>query len=526
MKIIKRESKFFTMMVVESIMFTIATVILLAVTIVALFYIFFVYKADYLNTPFEDNQKAFQEARFDAINIEDQLGKGSAFYIFDNHEALVYSSKTGPTYPFTYKATLLMPEENYDQDRIISSLSNQDQEKVYQINYSSNDDINAAIPSLDYTVIVAIDGHVLYSSRADIMGQLTSNELMCLLAENEDFKFLRKEFTTKDQETYQVVFFNHIDRRDTMVSRLLVTAGYMLPAIIIVLFLMIGLFLYRLNRKVNKPLLLLENAIANFNIGHDNGQIVYKGPKEFQEICSKFNSMSTRLNESLKENQKILGDITHDLKTPITILQSFSGAIKDGLVSEEDQGEYLEIIHQKSIELGALISTFNEYTKLFREDYKMDLTKVEINEYLRNIMIKKYNEIEFLGFELDIDIDECQAYCHIDSFHFDRVLYNLMSNSMKYNEKGTKIYLKLTIKDTMISIQMGDNGVGIESHLRSKLFNAFTIGDEARSNPLNTGLGLSIVQKIVDLHGGSIHLMDQEESPWSVAFDIQLPRLA
>ncbi|MGG7060712.1 histidine kinase dimerization/phospho-acceptor domain-containing protein, partial [Clostridium tertium] len=124
-----------------------------------------------------------------------------------------------------------------------------------------------------------------------------------------------------------------------------------------------ALFVMWLNWKVKKPLEKLNKAMISLSEGGTYESIEYKGSHEFMQICENFNAMSQKLNKSKEENehlqsekQKMLADISHDLKTPITIIQGYAKALSDGIISKDDQEKYLKIIYEKSNNLTELIN--------------------------------------------------------------------------------------------------------------------------------------------------------------------------
>ena len=240
--------------------------------------------------------------------------------------------------------------------------------------------------------------------------------------------------------------------------------------------------------------------------------------------------MSIRLKESEKlriksenEKQKMLADISHDLKTPITVIQGYSKAIADGVVPREDEKKYLEAIKAKSENLSELINTFYEYSKLEHPEFSLSKETSDICEYFREYLALKYEELDLAGFLMEIDIpDESLNYC-FDRIQLKRVFENIISNSVKSNKKGTTIFASLSIVDSIIVIRLGDDGIGIPDSLRSNIFEPFVVGNESRTSGQGTGLGLSIAKLIVEAHEGKISLLDSDKVCGRTMFEITLP---
>lgn len=224
--------------------------------------------------------------------------------------------------------------------------------------------------------------------------------------------------------------------------------------------------------------------------------------------------------------QKMLADISHDLKTPITVIQGYSKAIVDGVVPTEDVDKYLGTIYQKSNRLSELINSFYDYSRLEHPQFQLSMEKGDLSEYVRGYVADKYEELELAGFELDVDIPEKEIFTEFDHVELIRVFENIISNSVKHNTPPVTLHVSMELLEgkRQVRIRMGDDGAGIPEHLRENLFDPFAVGDEARNSKHGTGLGLSVAKRIVEAHGGSIRLLDPQETSWAVMYEIVLPR--
>ena len=139
----------------------------------------------------------------------------------------------------------------------------------------------------------------------------------------------------------------------------------------------------------------------------------------------------------------MLADISHDLKTPITIIQGYAKAICDGVIKEENKQQYLQTIYHKSIVLNELINAFSEYSNLEHPDFRPVKTKVDICEYAREYLATKYNELVLGGFLIEVEIPEMIIWCQIDVQQMKRVFENLINNSVKHNKRGTMLFFSM-----------------------------------------------------------------------------------
>ncbi len=278
--------------------------------------------------------------------------------------------------------------------------------------------------------------------------------------------------------------------------------------------LLVLVFSWRLNKKIVSPLRKLSEGIKDIDFDKLGEPIGINAPKEIEYIKDAINDMTKRLvkekeiNYSIMENKKrMIRDISHDLKTPITTIQGYSRLlIDDDNIDEIKKKKYLGYIHDKAIRLNYLIESLFNYTKLDSGDFVLKRVKGDISQFLREFLVANHGDIESRGFELKVEIPDREIMMRFDRFEMDRALQNLIGNALKYNPKGTKIEVSLSEDEENITIVIGDDGVGMDEHIKEDIFKEFTRGDYARRTDGGSGLGLAITKKIIELHGGVIRL--------------------
>ena len=233
---------------------------------------------------------------------------------------------------------------------------------------------------------------------------------------------------------------------------------------------------------------------------------VVGGAYLFYRLTSK-----TWQKESLRqinERNMLYPCIAHDLKTPMTSVQGFATALKDGKVKPEEQAEIYEIIYNKSCYMNELLDTMFAFSKLNTDDYKLSLREVDLCALVRELVAFHYDEYEKMDMDLDIDIPEEAIICNVDEKEMKRAISNLLVNAYKHNEKGAHILVRVSAQGDMVRIIVADNGDVINKKVATTIFEPFAKGDEARSGGRGTGLGLAISNLVVEKHGGKLYIDD------------------
>ena len=177
----------------------------------------------------------------------------------------------------------------------------------------------------------------------------------------------------------------------------------------------------------------------------------------------------------------------------------------------EKQQEYLDAIQNKSVRIGNLINLLFEYVKLDSEGFALNGKTLDLCELLRENAAMLYAEMEENGMTLTADIPEETIPVWADELQLSRVVTNLLTNAMQHNPKGTRIGLFAYRELERIYVLVADSGILIPEEQAQHLFDPFTRGDKARVSDGRNGLGLSIVSKIVQMHGWDLKLVQQPQ---------------
>lgn len=290
--------------------------------------------------------------------------------------------------------------------------------------------------------------------------------------------------------------------------------------VIAIIFMVLALYgiYYKYIKKIREPLNQINLGIEKMSEGNLSVRLDFEGYKEIESIRDSFNYMVEEIKvandnkEKLEKSKRnMIRDIAHDIKTPITSIVGYSKALSDGTVKDVDEKNlYLNYIYNKTLRLDYLVNELFLFTKLDSIDYRLNIQEKDICEFLRGIVALNYGEIEEVEFNLEIDIQEEPIYYKFDIKELERAIGNIITNSLKYNDKGTTLFIGLSESENQIEIIIKDNGIGINEELKENVFEEFVRGDLARDSSGGSGLGLAITKKIIELHKGKIILNSKE----------------
>jgi signal transduction histidine kinase len=222
--------------------------------------------------------------------------------------------------------------------------------------------------------------------------------------------------------------------------------------------------------------------------------------------------------ERRKEEERrylMISNIVHDLKTPMTTVYGYAKALNDGVVPKGKEAEYHEAIMNKTNRMNEVIALLLDYVKLDSKGFTIKKARIDICELVRSCCALSFTDIEDAGDEIDVDIPERPIFINADKIQLSRVITNLITNAMRHNPEGTKIKVAVTSDSVStaddVRIFIADSGEEISSPLCDKIFDPFVTGDESRASGAGTGLGLALSNKICDMHGYTLKLVQMPE---------------
>lgn len=304
----------------------------------------------------------------------------------------------------------------------------------------------------------------------------------------------------------------------------IMTKDLFFTALVILIFtsVSVGLWIYR---SVATPLVKLRKATQNIKYGNLDFVLDVEGTDEFAELCRDFEEMRRRLKESAeeklvldKENKELISNISHDLKTPITAVKGYVEGIMDGVAdTPEKMDRYVRTIYNKTVEMDHLINELTFYSKIDTNRIPYTFSKLNVEDYFSDCAEEVGLELETRGIQLCYaNYVDSDVQVIADGEQIRRVIHNIISNAIKYMDrgKGMKGIIQIRVKDVgdFVQVEIEDNGKGIAAKDLPYIFDRFYRTDVSRNSAKGgSGIGLSIVRKILEDHGGKVWATSRED---------------
>ena len=319
--------------------------------------------------------------------------------------------------------------------------------------------------------------------------------------------------TATAEEIAQAVKMFAMEVRE-YISNLTVMICLIVPVIVICLV----LWIYH---SIVTPIHMLQVATQNIKNGNLDFEVEVHNKDEIGELCKDFEEMRIRLKDNAEEklrseqqSKELISNISHDLKTPITAIKGYVEGLIDGVAdTPEKQNKYLQTVYSKAIDMDHLINELSFYSKIDTNKIPYTFSRLNVVGYFEDCAedLSRELEDEHIGFSYQNYVDD-SVQMIADAEQIKRVINNIVGNSKKYSDKtDTKIHM--TIKDVgdFVQVEIEDNGKGIAAKDLPYIFDRFYRTDASRnSSKGGSGIGLSIVKKIMEDHGGKIWVTSKE----------------
>lgn len=268
-----------------------------------------------------------------------------------------------------------------------------------------------------------------------------------------------------------------------------------------------AMLVFILSRHIVKPIQDISHASRELARGNLDFRVKPTTNDEIGELAVSFNKMAEELKLQDGLRNTFIANVSHELRTPLASIQGFIQGILDGAIEDQDRDKYLEIVLGETKRMSTLISDFLNLAKIESGKFPMEFSEFDINELLRRCILMFEQQIEAKKLGVDIRIDEDATMVWADEDRISQVITNLVDNAVKFSDEGGSLEIWTEIMDNKVFVNIADTGEGIPEEDQASVFERFYKVDKShsRSKP-GTGIGLSIVKRIIAQHGEKIWL--------------------
>lgn len=294
---------------------------------------------------------------------------------------------------------------------------------------------------------------------------------------------------------------------------------YILAFLLVVSLLIAVLLTVLAGNRTMKPVKKFLNATKEIAAGNFQARIETRGPEEYNVLAHSFNDMARELGSIETMRDDFVSTISYEFKTPIVSIRGFAKLLKRDDLTRGQQQEYLDIIISESDRLTQLSGNVLLYSRLSSTDRLTGFSDFALDEQLRRAVLQMYEAAEEKQIDIRLDLEPCRITSSEEMLQ--QVWLNLLDNAVKFTPRGGCVDVQLSDMQDAVCVQVSDTGVGMGEEVKKHIFDKFYQGDASRAEKGN-GLGLSLVQRIVELCAGSVSVVSGEGK--GTVFTVTLPK--
>jgi signal transduction histidine kinase len=315
---------------------------------------------------------------------------------------------------------------------------------------------------------------------------------------------------------------------DTLFDSYMLKMGVQMFIIALLVALILGLLaIWYLTKNLSN----IIEKVRRFKEGDYDARIENANDKDLSVLSNTFNEMADTIVANMDElksveklRRELIANVSHDLRTPLAIMQGFVETllIKNDSLSVNERAHYLNIVLDSSDKLKALIAQLFEYSKLEAKQIEAQKEAFFISDLVQDIFHKYQVLAQEKSISLEVDIPKNLPLVFADISLVDRVLQNLIDNALKFTPNNGTVRIVLQKMNESVEVKIADNGPGMSEEAQSAIFERYNKSQNQAN--LGAGLGLAIVKKILELHDATIKVQSQLNK--GTAFMFELPAFA
>jgi len=309
-----------------------------------------------------------------------------------------------------------------------------------------------------------------------------------VLAEGDNYEIFGYLFVTSDLQAFRQQWLS-------------ISGGFVSIALGVMILAFLVSFIAA--KKQTEPLIEMANAALRFARGEFEERVKDTGrDDEIGQLTHAFNAMAESLENSEKHKRELITNLSHELKTPMTVITGFAEGLLDGTLPRTDDTRYLGVISSETRRMTRLVRSMLEVSTLESAAAStLSESSFDVAEVVRIALLSLGGKIETKKLDVQADLPDDEMMASGDKDAITQVVYNLIDNAIKFSVDGGTLNLKVRQQDGRVHISVTNKGETIPEEDLPHIFNRFYKADKARSSDKEgVGLGLYIVKQILDNH--------------------------
>ena len=263
------------------------------------------------------------------------------------------------------------------------------------------------------------------------------------------------------------------------------------------------LFTFFLSRRISAPIRSLTLTARQLGQGDFSQRVQFKSKGEVGELAQAFNSMASDLERAEQLKRKMVADVAHELRTPLSNLRGYLEAARDGVIKPD--ANTIRSLDEEASLLSRLVDDLQELSLAEAGEMKMDYQAGDIAELINQTVAVVQTAATAKGLSVSIDLPDELPAVNIDYHRINQVLRNLLENAIAHTSQGGTITVTAGQRDSWVEVTVTDTGEGIPAEDLPNIFERFYRVDKSRTRATGgSGLGLTITKRLVEAHGGRI----------------------
>lgn len=294
--------------------------------------------------------------------------------------------------------------------------------------------------------------------------------------------------------------------------------------IIIGMMLFVALVIFGiLSRAIIRPINKINKAVKEYSAGNLGYTVEVDSNDEIGLLATALNDMSSELEKTEEYQKRLIANVSHDFRSPLTSIKGYIEAILDGTIPTELQEKYLNIVLMEAKRLTGLTEELLELNKMDSGKINLDLQSWDMNRLIKDTVASFEQRCIQRNITLELILENEDSIVLVDKPKIQQVLYNLVDNAIKFSSNDSEIVIETTKNKDKLLISVKDNGCGIASDELKSIWERFYKSDSSRGrDKLSSGLGLSIVKEIIQLHNENINVVSTQDAGTTFIFTLTL----